>query len=195
MLQGTDYGGQPTAYTTFSHPAACLGTAPRSALCPCANGYLCIEIADCHWKCLMTSIPPIPMTVPPSEISAPAVATSSSNLAVPSSNVPLPPASVSSVGGVGPTFSSPGGNQITITSVPAISIPTDQTGGSGGAAPSDTMPGSQGGGGGGAQPSEGSGDGSAILMTITVYALSCPIETTTVWTTDYTTECPATCPT
>lgn len=47
-----DRSSQPPSYTTSSHPAACTGT---SASCPCINGYACVGIADCHWKCLMTS--------------------------------------------------------------------------------------------------------------------------------------------
>ncbi|KAK1091388.1 hypothetical protein LTR48_006399 [Friedmanniomyces endolithicus] len=39
----------PTVYTTPAPPSACTGT---SAVCPCAAGFQCVEIATCEWECV-----------------------------------------------------------------------------------------------------------------------------------------------
>ncbi|KAK0316543.1 hypothetical protein LTR01_000292 [Friedmanniomyces endolithicus] len=39
----------PTVYTTSAPSSACTGTA---AVCPCATGFQCVEIATCEWECV-----------------------------------------------------------------------------------------------------------------------------------------------
>ena len=206
---------QPSTYTTFSHPAACLGT---SALCPCINGYLCLEIADCHWKCLMTSLPTlastISMSVPgmssipalptitPSSVTGRSVTTvtDSSRAASVQSTAPSTRTTASPVSATPLSITSGGGGSETLRTGSqgggVSSMPAGSTSEFGGAL-SAMMTASQSGGGGsnsagGSSMETSLGGATETVVTITVFPSTCQRRTisTTVITTDTITSCP-----
>lgn len=172
---------QPTSYT-LSNPA-CTGT---SAVCPCAGGYLCLTIADCHWKCLMTSLPPMPSTTP----SLPASVSVSGTpiTAVPTSSIPggtsLPPTTRAS----SPSITQPESSQA--TGGVSTNTPESQSGGSqsGGGQSTRTRTRSD--------QSETAAPGQQTIITVTQYPSTCKRRTgtTTLTTTDTLTSCSTTCP-
>ena len=177
---------QPTSYT-ISNPA-CTGT---SASCQCAGGYLCLTIADCHWKCLMTTLPPMQSSMPtvpasnsPSGPSITAVPTTS----VPGGATTLPPSSPENSG---PSVTNPA------SSAPTEGPPSSPSGGGQGET-------SQGGGSsagqGGSTRTGGQQTGTAApeqtTITVTHYPSTCRRQTgtSTLFITTSTSSCPATCP-
>ena len=179
---------QPTSYT-ISNPA-CTGT---SASCQCAGGYLCLTIADCHWKCLMTTLPPMQSSMP--TLPASNSASGPSITAVPTTSVPGGATTLPS--------SSPENSGPSVTN-PASSAPMEGTSGS----PSSGGHGgtSQGGGNqssagqGGSTRTGGQQTGTAApeqtTITVTHYPSTCRRQTgtSTLFITTSTSSCPATCP-
>ena len=198
----------------MSNPA-CTGT---SASCPCADGYGCRTIADCHWKCLMTSFPPFsysptsPPTVPASQSTSrisPATPTSNARTTLtPSSrnstsSITQPPSSAS-MGGQSTRSAtqvqpgSRGDESQSVESQPSSSDNVTKSSGGGAGPTSQSDNGSSGAGQMSSSRTGGHpGDTAGPVQTITVTErpTTCRLRTrtTTLLTTDYVSSCPATC--
>ena len=169
LIAKTDRPEQTASYTTSigGNPEACFrGT---SVFCPCNEGFACIEIAPCRWKCLEapTAIPSTLSTILPSvsayiSSSIPIPISTSSAFSIPSLS-PIVQTTTSQLG----VQSTQSPSVSAITSAATYSLPESGT----------------------SSISEPTGD--VIVITVTQRPSTCPIKTTTVFTTSTSTGCPS----
>lgn len=133
MLTITSTTGSPSFYTTSAGPGACTGT---SALCPCAQGYECLEQGACTWVCMAqpTTFPAssmtastVPLSISASSTASPIFASTSSTAAPASTAVNTAMPTSTPNPGAHPSYASADNTDAYLPCVPGSFICTSAT--------------------------------------------------------------------